>query len=172
MRHALSEALQEYEGAVILVSHDRHLLRITCDGLLLVDEGAVAPFDGDLDDYPNWISQRASQRRQASDPSPSHLGDLPTQAATSAAASKKDLRRREAEERARLQPLRRDLQRLEQQLETLSEQREQLDQELAVPALYEPEAKPRLLALMEDKRRIDTEARRYRAGMACGWRRA
>ncbi len=157
MRHALSEALQEYEGALILVSHDRHLLRITCDTLLLVDEGTLAPFDGDLDDYPRWMSQRASQQRQAAKASPTDQADAPTQAAASATSSKKDLRRRDAKGRARLQPLRRDLKRLEQQLETLSEQGKQLDQALADPALYEPDAKPRLLALMEDKRRVDAE---------------
>ncbi len=157
MRHALSEALQDYEGAVVLVSHDRHLLRITCDTLLLVDEGTVLPFDGDLDDYPAWISQRAAQRRQASHAIHTSQDELPAQSTASASASKKDLRRREADARARLQPLRSKLRRLEQQLETLSEQRDQLAQELANPALYDPEAKPRLLSLMEDKRRIDAE---------------
>ncbi|WP_462321741.1 ATP-binding cassette domain-containing protein [Halochromatium sp.] len=157
MRHALSEALQDYQGAVILVSHDRHLLRITCDSLLLVDEGAVLPFEGDLDDYPTWISQRATRRRLAANAGTSSRGDSPAQAAASTSPSKRDLRRRDAEARARLQPLRRELKRLEQRLETLTEQRDQLEQALAEPALYEPDAKPRLLVLVDDKRRLDTE---------------
>ena len=157
MRHALSEALQAYEGAVILVSHDRHLLRISCDTLLLVDAGALADFDGDLDDYPGWISQHAAQRRQTAGASRDQLNDAPTAPIASTASSKKELRRRDAEARARLQPMRRQLKQLEQQLESLSEQAQQRDQQLADPALYEPDAKPRLLTLMDEKRRIDAK---------------
>ena len=58
MRHALTLALQEYEGAIVLVSHDRHLLRTTADSLWLVAEGKVQAFDGDLDDYRDWLRQR------------------------------------------------------------------------------------------------------------------
>ena len=65
MREALSEALQEYEGALVVVSHDRHLLRTTVDQLLLVDAGRVAPFDGDLDDYPAWLLRRQTRLDQA-----------------------------------------------------------------------------------------------------------
>ncbi|MCF7977002.1 MAG: ATP-binding cassette domain-containing protein [Chromatiaceae bacterium] len=169
MRHALSEALQDYEGAVVLVSHDRHLLRITCDVLLLVDEGTLAPFDGDLDDYPRWISQRAAQRRQATsataprntdaqgDDSQRHAAQGQALAAAGGIPSKKDLRRHEAEQRARLQPLRRELKRLEQRPESLSAQAEELDQQLADPALYDADAKSRLLSLMNKKRQVDAE---------------
>ena len=55
MRQALAVALQDYEGAVVLVSHDRHLLRAVADELILVDEGRASPFDGDLDDYARWF---------------------------------------------------------------------------------------------------------------------
>ena len=65
MREALSEALQEYEGALVVVSHDRHLLRTTVDQLLLVDAGRVAPFDGDLDDYPAWLLRRQTRLEAA-----------------------------------------------------------------------------------------------------------
>jgi len=58
MRLALNQALQGFEGSVILVSHDRHLLRSVCDDLWLVDSGRVQPFDGDLDDYPAWLARR------------------------------------------------------------------------------------------------------------------
>ncbi len=157
MRHALSEALQDYSGAVVLVSHDRHLLRITCDELLLVDDGSLTPFAGDLDDYPAWISQRAAQRRQALSADSASGHHRAARAAANGTTSKKALRRREAEQRTRLQPLRQRLDRLERQLETLSDQRHQLDQKLADGALYEPDAKPRLLALMDDKRLLDAK---------------
>ena len=62
MRQALTMALQDFEGAMVLVSHDRHLLRASTDTLLLVADGACAPFDGDLDDYRDWLQAR---RRQA-----------------------------------------------------------------------------------------------------------
>ena len=55
MREALTEALQDYTGALIVVAHDRHLLRATADELWLVADGKVAPFDGDLDDYRQWV---------------------------------------------------------------------------------------------------------------------
>jgi len=60
MRLALNQALQGYDGSVILVSHDRHLLRSVCDDLWLVDGGAVQQFEGDLDAYPEWLARRKS----------------------------------------------------------------------------------------------------------------
>jgi ATP-binding cassette subfamily F protein 3 len=58
MRHALTLALQEYQGGVVLVSHDRALLRATCDQFLLVDDGNAKVFDGDLDDYATWVARQ------------------------------------------------------------------------------------------------------------------
>jgi ATP-binding cassette subfamily F protein 3 len=145
MRHALAEALQDYDGALVLVSHDRHLLRVCCDELLLVDAGRVEPFDGSLDDYPAWLAAR-QQDEVAADK---------TAAAAGSAAAKKEQRRREAEVRARLQPLRKRLADLERDLETLTERRDRLEQDLADPDLYDPAAKPRLLKLMDDKQQVD-----------------
>ncbi|NEX21547.1 ATP-binding cassette domain-containing protein [Thiorhodococcus mannitoliphagus] len=146
MRHALSEALQGFEGALVLVSHDRHLLRVTSDTLLLVHDGAVEPFDGDLEDYPAWLAR--------TDPS-----------ATSEAAGapqrevvdRKEQRRLAAEARKALQPLKRREKQLEQRLATLSERRASLEQALAAPDLYEPEAKERLLALLSEQREVGAE---------------
>jgi len=69
MRLALNQALQGYEGSVILVSHDRHLLRSVCDELWLVDAGRLQPFDGDLDDYPAWLARRKSASAESPPPS-------------------------------------------------------------------------------------------------------
>src|SRR5699024_5290595 len=55
MRHALELALQDYDGAVVLIAHDRHLIDATCTQLWRVSDGAFAPFDGDLDDYASWL---------------------------------------------------------------------------------------------------------------------
>ena len=146
MRHALSEALQEFEGALVLVSHDRHLLRITSDQLLLVDAGRVTPFPGDLDDYPAWLAVRQAGR------------DSPAARATPrGSVSRKARRRAEAEQRRSLQPLRDRLEALESRLADLNGQRGELERELALPELYEPTAKSRLLSLMEMKRRLDAD---------------
>jgi ATP-binding cassette subfamily F protein 3 len=72
MRHALTMALQGFEGAMVVVSHDRHLLRTTTDDFYLVHGGRVEPFDGDLDDYHKWLGEqekRPTPNRQMA-PSP------------------------------------------------------------------------------------------------------
>lgn len=65
MRHALTLALQDYEGGVILVSHDRALLRATCDQFILVADGKAAQFDGDLEDYSQWLNEQRLKEKQA-----------------------------------------------------------------------------------------------------------
>ena len=150
MREALGEALQDFEGALVVVSHDRHLLRVTVDQLLLVDGGRVAPFDGDLDDYPTWLLRRQPRAEELADPDDAPAGET-------SAAIRKDQRRQEAEERKRLQPLRQRLQKLEARLDHLAARRAALETALAEPSLYEAEGKPRLLTLLADKQRLDTE---------------
>jgi ATP-binding cassette subfamily F protein 3 len=153
MRQALAEALQGYEGALVLVSHDRHLLRVTSDALLLVDEGRVASFDGSIDDYPAWLAARQSEadadRRQP--------GAALAPAAGREAPARKDQRRLEAEQRRRTQPLRARLQALDKRLAALTERRTELEQALAATDLYEASAKARLIETLEDKRRVDEE---------------
>jgi ATP-binding cassette subfamily F protein 3 len=68
MREALTFAMQEFEGGMVVVSHDRHLLRTCADELLLVDNGCATPFDGDLDDYAAWLAaQRSAEKAAAPD---------------------------------------------------------------------------------------------------------
>ncbi|HYN77685.1 MAG TPA: ATP-binding cassette domain-containing protein [Lamprocystis sp. (in: g-proteobacteria)] len=141
MRLALSEALQEYDGAMVLVSHDRHLLRVTADTLLLVDGGRVDLFDGDLDDYPAWLAARdpdAAGTKTTNDPRDG--------------ADKKQQRRQSADQRKTLQPLRNRLKTLEQRLEGLAARGSELATALAAPELYAAGAKPRLLKLLEEQR--------------------
>ncbi len=152
MRQALAEALQGYEGALVLVSHDRHLLRVTTDALLLVDAGGVTPFDGSIDDYPSWLAARQTE----GDALPPE-GTAAAQAAGRETPARKDQRRLEAEQRRRTQPLRSKLQALDERLAALAARRTELEQALAAADLYEASAKARLLGLLEDKRRIDEE---------------
>ncbi|QGU32123.1 ATP-binding cassette domain-containing protein [Thermochromatium tepidum] len=148
MRQALAEALQEFDGALVLVSHDRHLLRVTSDTLWLVDGGAVRPFDGDLDDYPAWLAGRQlqDQQRRSKDSGPSERG-----------SERKQQRRQAAEARKALQPLRTREKALERRLAELGERRAALEQELAAPELYEPAAKDRLLRLLDEQRRLQAD---------------
>ncbi len=129
MRHALSLALQEFEGAMVLVSHDRHLLRVCADGFLLLENGRLSPFDGDLEDYRRW-------RTQGSD------GDSAADASgREGSPDQRKLRKRlEAEERGRLAALRRPIQAVVRQLEAeiaeLSQEKARLDALLADPDTY------------------------------------
>ena len=124
MRHALTLALQEYEGAIVLVSHDRHLLRTTADSLWLVAEGAVQPFDGDLDDYRDWLRQC----------------ETGSAAAAPAGATRKQQRRDEAEARnrryAQKRPLAQRLAKLERRIAELERERALLGKWLADPESY------------------------------------
>ena len=90
-REALSMALNEFEGTVMLVSHDRALLREVCDEFWLVSHGAVLPFDGDLDDYQKWLleTSRAIARGQPAPPLPGNLNDLLPAASAPAPAAPK-----------------------------------------------------------------------------------
>ncbi|AIU25306.1 ABC transporter [Pandoraea pnomenusa] len=145
-RHALTMALAQFDGTLILVSHDRHLLRATTDQFLLVAAGEVKPFDGDLDDYRDWLLQHAAdQRAAAREASTGSSGDG-MQAGDG--ANRKDQKRAEAQERQRLSQLRKPLQRkiekLEQSMAKLSDEKARLDAILADSGTYE-EAKKTLL---------------------------
>jgi ATP-binding cassette subfamily F protein 3 len=145
MRHALSVALQEFSGAMVIVSHDRHLLKTVTDQLMIVNQGAVSAYDGDLDDYTRWI-QNQDQQEQAST-ADTDTGNL----------SRKDQRRQEAEQRKRLQPLKKKVDEWEKKLKTLAQQREQVNTELADPALYEDPASDSVRELMRKKSQLDDE---------------
>ncbi|MEJ1298522.1 MAG: ATP-binding cassette domain-containing protein [Candidatus Sedimenticola sp. (ex Thyasira tokunagai)] len=145
MRHALSQALQEYEGAMVLVSHDRHLLRTTCDQLLLVNDGNVAEFKGDLDDYPRWLAERERYSTTTSD----------AEEKEHSATARKDRKRQEAERRRQLQPLRNKLKKLEQQLEGLSDSQAVLENTLAEADIYEERNRARLKELLTEKSGVD-----------------
>ena len=122
MRHALLVALQEFAGAVVVVSHDRTLLRGACDSFLLVANGAVSAFDGDLDDYAAWLA-KSGKPREVAESAP-------------ATPSRQEQRRLDAEARNRLTPLRNEQRRIETQLEKLGAERQRLEADMADPATY------------------------------------
>ncbi|MBI3526459.1 MAG: ATP-binding cassette domain-containing protein [Betaproteobacteria bacterium] len=124
MRHALTLGLQDYEGALVLVSHDRSLLRATADELWLVDEGRVAPFDGDLEDYAKRLRAKEQAQTVIAEP----------------AVSRKEQKRLEAEERnrrfAQRKPLEARIKSAEKEIETLGAERLRLEKLIAAPDMY------------------------------------
>ena len=129
LRHALEIALQEYAGALVLVSHDRHLVASTCDSLWRVAGGSAQPFDGDLDDYARWLAQRERDYAAAdSAPAPSPPGGP--------RLSPKEQRRAAAEQRARLKDLRDTVQNAEAEMQKLNTRITAIEQELQDPAVY------------------------------------
>ena len=126
MREALTEALNGFDGAVVLVAHDRSLIRTCCETLLLVGAGRVQPYEGDLEDYARIVLRQA-EAANASD----------AVAAPASAASRKDERRERADLRARIAPLRKEVQKLEKRMGELSGRKQVLETALQDPALYE-----------------------------------
>ncbi|VVE26392.1 ABC transporter [Pandoraea eparura] len=147
-RHALTMALAQFDGTLILVSHDRHLLRATTDQFLLVAGGEVTPFDGDLDDYRDWLLQHAADQRAAARDASSAGGGSAEGIDGGDGVNRKDQKRAEAQERQRLSQLRKPLQRkiekLEQSMAKLSDEKARLDAILADSSTYE-DAKKALL---------------------------
>ncbi len=125
-REALIEAINGFEGAVILISHDPHLIELTADRLLLVADGTVQPYDGDLDDYRRFLLDRARAERAAA-----KGGETPD-----AGASRKDQRRAAAEARAALAPLKKKAADAESLVNKLTEEKRKIEAKLADPALY------------------------------------
>jgi ATP-binding cassette subfamily F protein 3 len=147
MRQALAVALQDFEAAVVLVSHDRHLLRAVADDLVLVDKGRAAPFDGDLDDYAKWFTTREAATDAAAD------GD----STASSAEARKQRKRDEAERRARLSPLRAEIAKLEKQMARLQSELSRIEAELASPTIYEHASKARLQSVLVEQARMRQE---------------
>jgi ATP-binding cassette subfamily F protein 3 len=149
MRFAVGQALQDFQGAMVIVSHDRHLLRITTDEFWLVYRGQMEPFSGSLDDYPQWL---AAERRGGSgvsnDRGDARLGDH-------TAAAKRDRKRQQAEQRKRFQPLRQQQLKFEREIEKLHQRQQQLDQRLADPLLYELPQKNELKCILKEKSDLD-----------------
>ena len=136
MREALTLALQETEAAVVLVSHDRHLLRTTCDDLWLVADGKAQPFDGDLDDYARWLAEQRNAERNAEKIAGQSQGD---DKATRKHARLQDRAQSQAQKQALLaqrRPLVKELEKLEKNLAAWQDEKSQVDQQLADPALY------------------------------------
>lgn len=142
MRQALTEALIEFEGALVVVSHDRHLLRSTTDDLYLVHDGKVEPFDGDLEDYQQWLSDVQKQENQPAE-APKENGN--------SAQARKDQKRREAELRTQTQPLRKEITRLEKEMEKLNARLAAAEEKLGDSGLYDNSRKAELTECLQQQ---------------------
>jgi len=142
MRHALTLALQEYEGGMVLISHDRALLRTTCDQFLLVADGKATVFDGDLDDYSTWVSeQRNKEKTQATSQ------DEPVNKNNRYAQSKVERQVRLAARR----PLLKASEKLERDIAAWQQEKSACDARLNEPDLYENNDKTELQALLKQQ---------------------
>ena len=146
MRHALTVALQQFNGALIVVSHDRSLLANCVDDFWLVADGTVKPFEGDLDDYRAWCAQswqlfKQSTHDKKTDPNNENGENESSQ-------NKKEARQQAAQRRNALnaaqKPLKQKLIKLEKQLEAAQKENTELQNWLASEAAYAPEHKDQL----------------------------
>jgi ATP-binding cassette, subfamily F, member 3 len=167
-RHALTMALAQFEGTLIVVSHDRHLLRATTDNFMLVANHKLQEFDGDLDDYRDWLlkhaaAQRAAAKADKSKPAgkaaepakveakvePKFEVKIELVGGTNEGAKTKEQRRADAEVRQQAanqrKPLQNRIGKLEKEIATLEAEKAQLDATIADPASYEVEHKTRLI---------------------------
>lgn len=148
MRQALTEALMDFEGALVVVSHDRHLLRSTTDEFYLVHDHRVEQFDGDLDDYQKWLADGQKDTVVTSvDEATSNLS----------AQDKKEQKRREAELRTQLQPLKKLLQKAETVMDKLTQQLNDIEAQLADTTIYEAAKKETLTKLLLQQSQAKTE---------------
>ncbi|MCC2617035.1 ATP-binding cassette domain-containing protein [Aestuariibacter halophilus] len=146
MRHALNLALQAFSGAMVLVSHDRFLLSSVCDDFYLVDSGQVAPFQGDLDDYRDWLLNQTA----------SEVASKKTQSANNSGPDRKTVKRLEAEFRQATKGLRETIKRAERQMHQCQQCLQDLEQTLADTSLYEDSAKQQLRDVL-DKQQAATQ---------------
>lgn len=131
MRHALTMALQDYEGGMVLVSHDRALLRSTCDRFILVADGKAEVFDGDIDDYKDWLVQHEAQQKLAVKLAEKATDEKPI-TKNGRAQSKADRQARLAARR----PLIKESEKLETDMAAWQKEKTQIDERLVEPALY------------------------------------
>jgi ATP-binding cassette subfamily F protein 3 len=145
MREALAEALQDFSGAMVIVSHDRHLLNVTCDKLLLVNNQSVAEFPLGLDDYPKWLNDHNSRIKEDNNQSNSKTKN------TTSNLSSKERKRLEAKQRQKTAPLRKKARQLESIIEQHSIKIADLNEQLTDGEIYTDKNKEKLQKILIDK---------------------
>ena len=139
MRQALAIALQSFEGALVLISHDRHLMRSTIDNFYLVAEGHVSEFDGNLDDYQNYLKDVSNKSKENNGPE------------LKIPANKKVARKKAAERRKSFAPLMKKIRFLESEIEKKNDILSGIEFQLADSSIYELDEKDKLKKLLADQ---------------------
>ena len=159
-REALTMALAQFEGTLVVVSHDRHLLRATTDQFIIVADGKLQPFDGDLDDYKDWLFKTKLGKGTTVLPAAGIENKIEFPVASPIAAAepavdKKDQKRQEAEQRQRLtalkKPIEQKIKRLEEQIAKRNGQKAETDAKLGEPTAYDAANKAKLKLLLADQ---------------------
>ena len=144
MRQALTEALVDYRGSLVVVSHDRHLLRNTVEEFYLVHDKQVEAFDGDLEDYAKWLNDSHSQEKSAV----KNSEVFKESESENSSRNRKEQKRREAELRRQTAPIRKQLAKLETEMDELTRRLAGIETQLADSELYHAENKEKLTALL------------------------
>jgi len=147
MRQALVMALQEFEGAIILIAHDRYLLESCVDEFLLVGHGKVAEFSGDIDDYQQWLND---DKKLASNKST-------TQSSASTSLDKKQMRQQQAELRKKAAPLKKQVEKLNKQMEHWQSELADVETMLANTDIYQSDDKDALQNLIKQQANLTNQ---------------
>jgi ATP-binding cassette, subfamily F, member 3 len=150
MRQALALALQDYSGAVLMVSHDRHLLRTVIDEFYIVADGLATPFDGDLEDYAKWATNNPKDTAAKQ----TNAAKIKETVAKESEETRKQRKRDEAEQRNRIAPLRAELAKLDKELVQLQKKLSDVETKLAAPDIYDAAQKTRLRELLDEQTRL------------------
>ena len=162
-REALTMALAQFEGTLVVVSHDRHLLRATTDQFIIVADGKLQPFDGDLDDYRDWLFKtKLASKTNATGAAAAALPPVSAKSASTVApaptmsnADKRDQKRSDAEDRQKLaakkKPIEAKIKKLEEQIAKRNAQKAAVDARLADPLMYDQANKKELKTLLTDQ---------------------
>jgi ATP-binding cassette subfamily F protein 3 len=158
MRQALAVALQDYEGAVVLVSHDRHLLRTVADEFIVVHKGRATPFDGDLEDYAKWLNETDEEPvAPASIAQPQGVEPQRSLPPAESAELRKQRKREEAERRNKLTPIKAKIAKCDADLARLAKKSAALQAELAAPDIYAAAFKDKLKDLLAQQAEVARE---------------
>lgn len=156
MRESISLALQSYSGCLVVVAHDRHLLRLVTDELWLIDDGSLRRFEGDIDDYVIWLRQRQKGTNKnlnsQTNKKPKNGTDITAKGDQKPQRSK-TTRQEKAKQREKVKPLRDRLNRVEKEIDKAAEVKQRLDQALANPEIYNEANRDQLRELLFDQAR-------------------
>jgi len=159
-REALTVALAQFEGTLVLVSHDRHLLRATTDEFMIVADCGLRPFDGDLDDYRDWLFKTKLATMRTDKP-------RGMTAPSAALADRKELKRLEAEARQRLsarrKPIETRIKRLEELMDRHNARKAEIDTLLAAPEIYADSRKEELKGLLFEQANLSRDLEQLEA---------